>query len=238
MTKIYEALDQASQDQGASSRGPVPAVAGLPRGLEDKLLSLCRLIASLSERTSGAIATGFVGAQEGRESAHILAAFAKIAAVRMSLKTLVCATGAASPVDKLLPGYGLDTWESLIDGQAQLSTLVHESSTPNLHVTKLASSLEGLPNVVASSAFADTMHTLRGQYELILFDAPPFGGSSDALIISPHTDGMVIVVEAGKTRWQAVQYLATQLVAHGGTVLGVVLNNRRFYIPNAIYQRL
>jgi Mrp family chromosome partitioning ATPase len=51
-------------------------------------------------------------------------------------------------------------------------------------------------------------------------------------------DGSVLVVDAGDTRWQVVRHAADQFAAQDGTVLGVVLNNRRYYIPNFIYRKL
>ena len=51
-------------------------------------------------------------------------------------------------------------------------------------------------------------------------------------------DGVVIVIEAGKTREQVAVRAKKELEEAGGKVLGVVLNKRKFYIPEWIYKRL
>jgi Mrp family chromosome partitioning ATPase len=51
-------------------------------------------------------------------------------------------------------------------------------------------------------------------------------------------DGVVLVVEAEKTRWQVVENLKEKIQNVGGNIIGVVFNKRRFYIPEALYKRL
>ena len=49
---------------------------------------------------------------------------------------------------------------------------------------------------------------------------------------------MVLVLEAGKTRKQVAVRAKQELEEAGGKLLGVVLNRRKFYIPEWIYKRL
>ena len=51
-------------------------------------------------------------------------------------------------------------------------------------------------------------------------------------------DGVVLVLEAEKTRWQVADKARESIENHGGKVLGVVLNKRRYYIPDFIYSRI
>jgi len=51
-------------------------------------------------------------------------------------------------------------------------------------------------------------------------------------------DGVVLVVEAEKTRWQVVESLKEKIENSGGNILGMVFNKRRFYIPENIYRRM
>ena len=47
-----------------------------------------------------------------------------------------------------------------------------------------------------------------------------------------------LVLEAGKTRRQVAIRARKELEEAGGKLLGVVLNKRRYYIPDWIYRRL
>ena len=51
-------------------------------------------------------------------------------------------------------------------------------------------------------------------------------------------DGIVLVIAAETTRRQAGRIAAERLRASGAPLLGAVLTNRRYVIPDAIYRRL
>lgn len=61
-------------------------------------------------------------------------------------------------------------------------------------------------------------------YDYIIIDCPPLGLVIDAAIIGGQSDGAIIVVEAGKTKYRLVQNVKDQLENSGVSVLGVVLN--------------
>jgi capsular exopolysaccharide synthesis family protein len=95
------------------------------------------------------------------------------------------------------------------------------------------------PNSLLESGYLDDLNEhLKRQWDWILFDCPPVNAYSDSIAIACKTDGIIIVVQAGKTRWEAVQGTRERLENCGGRVLGVVLNKRRFHIPDWIYRRL
>jgi len=49
---------------------------------------------------------------------------------------------------------------------------------------------------------------------------------------------VVLVIESGKTRRQVALRAKKELEEAGGMLLGVILNKRKYYIPNWIYKRL
>jgi Mrp family chromosome partitioning ATPase len=49
---------------------------------------------------------------------------------------------------------------------------------------------------------------------------------------------VILVVESGKTRRQVALTAKRKLEGAGGKILGVVLNKRRYYIPEFVYKRL
>lgn len=79
-------------------------------------------------------------------------------------------------------------------------------------------------DLVASDAMRDLITTLRGHYEFVVIDSPPVIPVSDARILSPLVDGVVVVGRYGSTTHRSLAR-ATQLLRDvGGSVLGVVLN--------------
>jgi capsular exopolysaccharide synthesis family protein len=89
-----------------------------------------------------------------------------------------------------------------------------------------------------SEWFATFLQKMRDSYDYVIIDSPPVTSFADAQIIGPRVDGVILILEAGKTRRQVALKAKTEIEAAGGKLLGVVLNKRKYYIPKWIYKRL
>jgi len=79
---------------------------------------------------------------------------------------------------------------------------------------------------------------LRDTFRYVVIHSGPLRLQTSAMLLSRWTDGVVLVVEANSTRKEAARRVKDNLAAANVNVLGVVLNNRAFPIPDAIYRRL
>jgi Mrp family chromosome partitioning ATPase len=107
-----------------------------------------------------------------------------------------------------------------------------------LFVSLVSRNSTSAPNVFASASFDDVWEELRRRFDLILIDSPPATASPAAFVMFKKTDGVVIVVEADRTRWPVVHSVQERVAQHGGRTLGIVLNKRKYHIPEFIYKRL
>jgi len=82
------------------------------------------------------------------------------------------------------------------------------------------------------------MEELRNTFRYVVIHSGPLRLETGAMLLSRWTDGVVLVLEANATRRDAARRAKEILDAAKVSVLGVVLNNRTFPIPDAIYQRL
>jgi Mrp family chromosome partitioning ATPase len=65
---------------------------------------------------------------------------------------------------------------------------------------------------------------LRSQADLLVFDTPPVLPVTDAAVLAPQVDGVLLVTEAGQTRRTAVRRAVDKLRTVGAHLLGVALN--------------
>ena len=82
------------------------------------------------------------------------------------------------------------------------------------------------------------MIELREKFDYVLIDAAPLGSSTDAVLLGQKADGLVLIVEAHSTRREAARIAKETLAASKVNVLGAILNNRTFPIPESLYRRL
>jgi Mrp family chromosome partitioning ATPase len=79
---------------------------------------------------------------------------------------------------------------------------------------------------------------LRDVFEYVLIDAPGTSVSGDAQVLSQIADGTILVIEANDTRRLTARKAKETLEASSTRLLGTVLHNRTFPIPEKLYKRL
>jgi capsular exopolysaccharide synthesis family protein len=90
-----------------------------------------------------------------------------------------------------------------------------------------------------SDRFDKLLQAARDKFDYIILDSAPVTRFSETQTISKKVDGVILVIESGKTRRQVAQRAREELEkAAGDRLLGVVLNKRKFHIPEWIYKRL
>lgn len=79
---------------------------------------------------------------------------------------------------------------------------------------------------------------LPAEFAHVVISAPPVGLYSDAALLAQRTDGIVLVLEANATRRIAALKAKQALMGCNVRVLGTVLNNRTYPIPEKVYRLL
>jgi len=126
----------------------------------------------------------------------------------------------------------------LILGRASLKDVIKETLFDNLFVITCGMDHFSPSSVFKSNSLDVRIEEMKTQADWIIFDAPQINTYDDPITLASKVDGVVMVVEAEKTRWEVAQ-LAKQRIENGrGKILGVVLNKRQLHIPDWLYKRL
>lgn len=75
-------------------------------------------------------------------------------------------------------------------------------------------------------------------FDYIIIDGKPVLSSSDFFKLLPCLDGIVLVVECEKTKWEVVQNIEERINKTRIPYRGVILNKRKFYMPKSVYKLL
>lgn len=86
--------------------------------------------------------------------------------------------------------------------------------------------------------FQSILGLLKERFDYIIFDGHPLIGSSQAQKLAQMFDGIAMVVECEKTKWEVVQVSLEKLRKTRANILGIVLNKRKYYIPKFLYGRI
>ncbi|MCK9594968.1 MAG: polysaccharide biosynthesis tyrosine autokinase [Candidatus Omnitrophica bacterium] len=79
--------------------------------------------------------------------------------------------------------------------------------------------------VLESKAFAAIIEILKSRFDVIIFDSPPVLPVTDANLLAPKVDSVVLVYEIGRTSREGLMRAKVQLESVGAKISGVVLNH-------------
>jgi uncharacterized protein involved in exopolysaccharide biosynthesis/Mrp family chromosome partitioning ATPase len=102
-----------------------------------------------------------------------------------------------------------------------------------------AGRLDGGPFTgVMSEDFNRLIQAARQDYRFVVVDLPALEEEGAPIRLAGSCDGVILVVEAQRLRWEVVAQAKQQLQQWNVRVPGVLLNKRRFPVPNWVYAAL
>ena len=179
-----------------------------------------------------------VGVGYGVGSTSVCAMFGRFLAERLGQKTLL--------VDANYINRGLSQAFKAENNVGLTDVLAGKTDISDAAFTASAT-LDILPpgsNTLLPATLLSISKDMRGNveamlegYDLILFDASPLS-SSEAFNLAKLVDGVIIVAQAEKTRRPVLRVTEEQLTQINANLVGTVLNQRKFHIPNWLYRYL
>ena len=181
----------------------------------------------------------FSGAESGNGCSWVCARVAEVLASQV--------TGSVCLVDANLrnPGlneqFAVENHHGLTDALQQgepIRTFAKLLSCPRLWLVTSGSESEDGPTLLSSDRMRFRINELRSQFDYVLIDTPAVSSYNDAAVLGSSTDGLVMVLKANSSRRESARTAIQDLRNAKVRVLGAVLNQRTFPIPQAIYEKL
>lgn len=208
-----------------------------PEGLDPKGIELLRLVRNvfLSGKDDAPRQVVFFGVESDNGSNSICAEAGRVLALNTSKQ--VC----------------------IVDGDVQSKRLSRHLNLERAaaHPTKTTSIQDSCVQIGATLWFAgpdvlsDTRNSLLPMRELkqriaqmdaafdyLLIDGPPTGDSDDAEILCQIAEAAILVLEANRTRRVTAAKTKQLIELTGARLLGTILNNRSFPIPETLFKML
>jgi capsular exopolysaccharide synthesis family protein len=89
-----------------------------------------------------------------------------------------------------------------------------------------------------SKRFSTFMAQMAQKFDYVVVDGPPLDEAPESIALSTQVDGVILVINAQRTRRKIALRAKQQIGEVGGKLLGVVLNRRKYYVPSWLYKRL
>jgi succinoglycan biosynthesis transport protein ExoP len=114
---------------------------------------------------------------------------------------------------------------TVLTGKSALSeAIVSIPAVPTLDVLPAGPVAPMPAELLGSTEMSNLVEGLRAKYDFILIDTPPVLTVTDAAVLVPVSDGVVLILRYGQTSRNVVARASEILLRSGAHLLGVVLN--------------
>ena len=109
--------------------------------------------------------------------------------------------------------------------QKKIESAVLETETANLYLLPSGNLPPNPSELLASERMSFLISNLKKKFDVLVIDSPPILPATDALVIAPHTDGVVLMIKAGLVNRNLIRKAVEQLELARANLIGVVLND-------------
>jgi Mrp family chromosome partitioning ATPase len=204
----------------------------------EEVNKLVRRIFPLAD-TPGLRSVVFAGVGGDRGCARVCAMAAQALSARAG--GTVCVVDANFYSPSLHEYFNMGNGEGLSEGilaSGPIHGLARRIAASNLWLLPCGSHAASPATLATADRLTIRIKELSEEFNQVLINAPAADKYSDAMQLGRLSDGVILVIEANSTSRGAAQKTKQSLQASDVHVLGAVLNNRTFPIPESIYKRL
>lgn len=108
----------------------------------------------------------------------------------------------------------------------------------NFWLVSCGADCETAAGLLTSDRMRMRLIELNKEFDYVLLDVASLNSSNHGIVLGALTDGLIIVLKAHSTRRDSSREVIQGLQAANVRVLGAVLNQRTFPIPEKIYKRI
>lgn len=125
---------------------------------------------------------------------------------------------------------------NLLTKQWMLEEVTKVTKVDGLHLITSGPIPPNPAELIGSNSMGTLIETLKSQYDIVIFDAPPLLSVADAQILSNKCDGTILVINAGTTEKDSVVKAKESLVSAKANILGTLMNNFKLEKDHYYYQ--
>jgi capsular exopolysaccharide synthesis family protein len=126
----------------------------------------------------------------------------------------------------------------LNNGTSIDEVLINIKGIENLTILPAGKAPSNPAELLGSLKFRNMLSQLKEKYDYIILDTPPVIPVTDASLIGAQVDGVVMVIQAGRTQKGVIKHGESLLRQANAKLLGYIVTNIQYHVPAYIYRYL
>ncbi|MCP4650131.1 MAG: CpsD/CapB family tyrosine-protein kinase [PVC group bacterium] len=119
---------------------------------------------------------------------------------------------------------------------ADVDNILYKTKIDKLTIIPRGKIADNPVELLASAKMKDLMKKLKEKFDFIILDSPPLVPVADAGIVCSVADGVIMAVRAGGTQRGIVKHATELLLQSHSNLLGYILTNVEYHIPEYLYR--
>jgi succinoglycan biosynthesis transport protein ExoP len=124
----------------------------------------------------------------------------------------------------------------VLKGRAEVDSVLLNPNVDNLAVLLAGKTPKNPAELLGSKKMPSLLAALKGRFDYIFIDSPPVMPLTDACILGAITDGVILIVQAGRTQRGVVKSAENRLYQARAKTLGCVMTNVEYHLPQYLYR--
>ena len=232
---VLQPLQQETEGEGIKLQPPKLEIEEKQR---DELMKFMQHVFLIPE--AGAPRTVVLtSAEPGNGCSWICCRAAEILASQ--IKAPICLVDANLHSPGLHQIFGVENHHGVSDALESAEPIrgfLHALGKTNLWLLSCGANATNHRSLLSSNPMRRRLAELRQYFKFVLIDSPALSLGNDAIVLGQAAEGVVLVLKANSSRRDAARKTVQDLQNAGVRILGAVLNQRTFPIPEAIYEKL
>ena len=215
-------------------------ITGIDSNFRRSLMNLRNSIdAELKNRGSKVIM--FTSAVKGEGKTLIAAYFARVLALSEYDRVLVIDCALDAP--RIHELFGIKNEKGIVDyllGEAKFADIVRpvDEGVLDIITTGSTTRTDATQHLFNSDRMKALIPQVEEIYDYVIIDTSAVLDAPETPLIGAYASGIVMVIQAGKTKREVVKRAIAVVEKLEGRFIGSVLNRKKYYIPEFIYRRV
>jgi Mrp family chromosome partitioning ATPase len=217
---------------------PTPLQLEMDEAQKDELTKLVQRL-FLTPAADAARVIIVAGTEAGSGCSWICARIAEVLASKVTSSVCVVDANLSSP--GLHNQFHVENHHGLADAlrhPGPVRSFATHVSRKNLWLLSCGADSTNWQSLISSERMRMRIAELRAEFDYVLIDAPAMQTSNDCMVLGAAAEGVVVVIKANSSRRETARKLIQEVQSANVRVLGAVLNQRTFPIPQSVYELL
>jgi len=124
----------------------------------------------------------------------------------------------------------------ILKGEVEPDSTFVSPNINNLTIIPAGKTPRNPAELLGSKKMKSLLESLKSRFDYIFIDAPPVMPITDPCILGAITDGVIIVVQAGRTQRDMVKQVEQRLRQSHANIVGYVMTNVEYHLPGYLYR--